>query len=166
MVLLPSWTLILVGDGDEMLALKQLVNQLDLHKQVIFMGMVEPKELLELGKMAWIGINLLEKNSLSYYYSLANKTFDYIQARLPAIHSDFPEYRLLARENKCILLLEKMDSSLFVELIENTWKDYSLYESMLSDTEKAAATYIWEEEEKKLLAPFLIHFPLSSDILQ
>lgn len=166
MVLLPSWTLILAGDGDEIIELKQLVKQLGLNKQVIFKGMIEPGELTELGKMAWIGINLLEKNSLSYYYSLANKTFDYMQARLPAIHIDFPEYRLLAKENKCILLLEKMDSSLLVELIENAWRDTKWYESMLSDTEKAAATYIWEEEEKKLLAPFFFHFPLSRDTLQ
>jgi len=165
MKLLPDWTLILAGDGDKSPELKTLTNQLNLEKQVIFKGMVQANDLINLAKNAWIGINILENTSLSYYYSLANKTFDYFQARLPAIHIDFPEYRLLAEENQNIILLEKMDGKLLAKTIEDTWKDQNLYESMVVAAEEAAKKYTWEEESKKLLVPFATYFPLSNDML-
>lgn len=163
---LPSWTLILAGDGDTSDELKALTKELGLEKQVIFKGMIQPEDLTDIAKHAWIGINLLENNSLSYYFSLANKTFDYIQARLPAIHIDFPEYRLLATENESIALLEKMEVAEFVAIIKNSWKNENLYKEMVHAAEQAAEKYIWEKEEKKLIAEFTTYFPLLRDNVQ
>jgi len=163
---LPTWTLILAGDGDISDELKALTKELGLEKQVIFKGMIQPEALTDIAKDAWIGINLLENNSLSYYYSLANKTFDYLQARLPAIHIDFPEYSILAKENESISLLEKMETADFVAIIENIWKNESLYKDMVRAAERAAEIYIWEKEEKKLIAEFATYFPLLRDNVQ
>lgn len=163
---LPSWTLILAGDGDSSDELKGLTKELGVEKQVIFKGMIQPEKLIDIAKHAWIGINLLENNSLSYYYSLANKTFDYLQARLPAIHIDFPEYRLLAIENESISLLEKMETADFVAIIENIWENESLYRDMVHAAERAAEIYIWEKEEKMLITQFTTYFPLLRDNLQ
>lgn len=166
MVALPTWTLILVGDGDTSGELKTLSKELGLEKQVIFKGMIQPEDLNDIAKNAWIGINLLENNSLSYYYSLANKTFDYFQARLPAIHIDFPEYRLLASENESICLLDKMETADFVAIIKNIWENETQYKNMVLAAEQVAENYVWENEEIKLIAQFGTHFPLLSDNLQ
>jgi glycosyltransferase involved in cell wall biosynthesis len=166
MVELPTWTLILAGDGDTSEELKTLSKELGLEKQVIFKGMIQPEDLIDIAKNAWIGINLLENNSLSYYYSLANKTFDYFQARIPAIHIDFPEYRLLARENESIYLLEKIETADFVAIIKNIWENESLYKNMVQASEQAAEKYVWENEEEKLIAEFATYFPLLRDNLQ
>jgi hypothetical protein len=166
MIALPTWTLILAGDGDTSAELKTLSKELGLEKQVIFKGMIQPEDLIDIAKNAWIGINLLENNSLSYYYSLANKTFDYLQARLPAIHIDFPEYRLLARENESIYLLEKIETADFVAIIKNIWENESLYKNMVQASEQAAEKYVWEKEEEKLIAEFATYFPLLRDNLQ
>ena len=74
-----------------------------LAKKVIFKGYVKPKELPKITAKASIGLNLLENKSLNYYYSLANKAFDYIQAEIPAIHMDFPEYRQLNQTYEVLL---------------------------------------------------------------
>ena len=163
---LPTWTLILAGDGDTSDELKALTKELGLENQVIFKGMIQPEELIDMAKNAWIGINLLENNSLSYYFSLANKTFDYIQARLPAIHIDFPEYRILATENESIALLEKMEVAAFVAIIKNIWENENQYKNMVHAAEQAAESYIWEKEEKKLIAEFATYFPLLRDNVQ
>lgn len=165
MIALPTWTLILAGDGDTSEELKELAKELGLENQVIFKGMIQPEDLIDIAKNAWIGINLLENNSLSYYYSLANKTFDYFQARLPAIHIDFPEYRLLGSENESINLLEKMETADFVAIIKNIWINESQYKNMVHAAEQAAEKYIWEKEEKKLIAEFATYFPLLRDNL-
>ena len=128
--------------------------------------MIQPEDLIYIAKDAWIGINFLENNSLSYYYSLANKTFDYIQARLHAIHIDFPEYRILANENGSITLLEKMKTADFVAIIENIWENESQYKNMVYAAEQAAESFIWEKEEKKLIAEFATYFPLLRDNVQ
>jgi RAB protein geranylgeranyltransferase component A len=143
-----------------------MAKELGLDKQVIFKGMIQPEELTDIAKNAWIGINLLENNSLSYYYSLANKTFDYFQARLPAIHIDFPEYRILASENESISLLEKLEVAAFVAIIKNIWENENQYKNMVHTAEKAAEKYIWEKEEKKLIAEFVTYFPLLRDNVQ
>jgi glycosyltransferase involved in cell wall biosynthesis len=166
MIFLPEWTLILAGEGDKSEELKSLTHYLGLEKRVIFKGMVEPSDLIHLAKEAWISINILENSSLSYYYSLANKTFDYFQAWLPAIHIDFPEYRLLAKENKSICLLDKMDPKRLAQMIEDLWMDQAFYESMVASAAEAAKQYTWEKESKKLLKLFNIYFPLTKDMLQ
>lgn len=163
---LPTWTLILAGDGDTSDELKALTKELGIENQVIFKGMIQPEELIFIAKNAWIGANILENNSLSYYFSLANKTFDYIQARLPAIHIDFPEYRLLAIENESIALLEKMEVAEFVAIIKNIWENENQYKKMVHAAERAAEKYIWEKEEKKLIAEFTTYFPLLRDNVQ
>ncbi len=163
---LPSWTLLLAGDGDTSDELKALTKDLGLENQVIFKGMIQPEELIYMAKDAWIGINILENNSLSYYFSLANKTFDYIQARLPAIHINFPEYRILATENESISLLEKWEVAEFVAIIKNIWENENQYKNMVLAAEQAAEKYIWEKEEEKLIAEFAAYFPLLRDNLQ
>lgn len=52
---------------------------------------VPPSELIAYTKTADCGISLIENISLSYYYSLPNKVFEYAMADVPLIVSNFPE---------------------------------------------------------------------------
>ena len=74
----------LVGEGDLSVKLRELVKSYKLDQKVKFKGYLKPTELPEITAKATIGLNLLENTSLNYYYSLANKAFDYIQAEIPA----------------------------------------------------------------------------------
>jgi glycosyltransferase involved in cell wall biosynthesis len=80
LAMLPSrFHLILAGSGDIEDQLKELAVELGVDSRITFTGWIEPKEIPEYLKIAHIGFNLLESRSVSYYFSLANKTFDYIQ---------------------------------------------------------------------------------------
>ena len=82
----------IAGDGDLAAQLKKQVKALELEKKVQFLGNLKYDELQLITQNAWIGVNLLENESLNYFYSLANKFFDYAHAEIPQIGMQFPEY--------------------------------------------------------------------------
>jgi len=79
------------------------------YKNVIWKGMVLPDDISPLLETAHLGWNLLTGSSLNYYYSLANKTFDYIMHGLPVITMDYPEYRAIIDKYGCGVTLESLD---------------------------------------------------------
>jgi glycosyltransferase involved in cell wall biosynthesis len=140
----------IVGDGLLMDKLRDLVLHADVENKVKFLGYVRPEQLKELTHQATIGINLLQNKGLSYYYSLANKFFDYMHAGVPQLCAPFPEYERINKEYQVALLCECN-----VDAIENTLKsllqDASLYEKLQSNTIKASQVYTWQKEEQKLM---------------
>ena len=81
------------GKGDVLEELVIRAGKLGLQNKVKFLGYVLPAELEEITRNAWIGVNLLENRGLSYYYSLANKFFDYLHAGIPQVTINFPEMK-------------------------------------------------------------------------
>ena len=88
---------------------------------------------------------------LNYYYALPNKLFDYIQARIPVLVSDFPEMAKIVNDYGIGLTVNTSDpvrlASVFKEMLENDGKR-RLWKQNL---EKAAEKLCWEKEEKRLL---------------
>ncbi len=99
---------VLAGEGDLSEQLRALTKELHLEHKVHFEGFVEPGQLKELTATAWVMLNLLENRGLSYYYSLANKFFDGVQAAVPIITMDFPEYHALNEEHEVAYLLSEL----------------------------------------------------------
>lgn len=62
---------------------------------------VPPSDLLQYTASADVGVSLLENVSLSYYYCLPNKLFEYVTCGLPVIVSDFPEMSRFVAEHGC-----------------------------------------------------------------
>lgn len=71
------------------------------NSNIHFMPAVPPNEISFYTSGADIGISLIENTSLSYYYSLPNKFFEYIQCELPLIVSDFPDMSSLINKYEC-----------------------------------------------------------------
>jgi glycosyltransferase involved in cell wall biosynthesis len=67
------------------------------HSNIHFHRQVEHDKIVPLVSDADYGLCLIEKVSLSDYYALPNKFFEYIFAGLPVIASDFPEIKALVR---------------------------------------------------------------------
>jgi glycosyltransferase involved in cell wall biosynthesis len=162
--LLPeTFTLLLVGSGDVELKLRQLVEQENLQNRVHFTGFIPPDQLAQYTEQAWLGLNLLENTGLSYYYSLANKAFDYIQAGLPSVQMDFPEYRALQEEYHTYLLLHALDPQQLASLILALAQAPERYADLVANNHKAAELLNWEEEESRLLE---IYQEISSRLIQ
>lgn len=148
---LPDCTLWLVGDGDRAEALRRQAESMGLTERVRFWGFVPPEELPALSEMAWLGLNLLENRGKSYYFSLANKAFDYIQVGLPSIQMPFPEYRQLNQQYDVFLLLERLEAAELARTIQLLRQQPWLYEQLHLNCLQAARQLTWEWEQTKLL---------------
>lgn len=140
----------LAGEGDLSDDLRIQAQQLAVMDKVKFLGYVQPNDLKIITRMADIGLNLLKNKGKSYYFSLANKTFDYIQAEKPALHSDFPEYQYLNSQYEIGVLICDLSISEIVEAIKRL-SDKDFYTNIQNNCRLAKEKWTWENEEKQLL---------------
>ncbi|MBP7184235.1 MAG: glycosyltransferase [Saprospiraceae bacterium] len=143
-------TLWIIGDGDLLNDLKALSANHQI-ENVKFLGYVYPHELKQLTAKAWLGANLLENKGLNYYYSLANKTFDYMHAGIPMLNMNFPEYKYLNRQFEVAILLDDLRENTLIAAISTLLNNENLYKTMEQNCHKAANAYNWSIEEKKLI---------------
>ena len=140
----------IAGDGDLADVLRNLVQQLNLESRVIFLGMLAPNDLKQCTTQATVGINLLENKGLSYYYSLSNKTFDYIQAHLPAINIAFPEYIKLNEHYETAVLCGDLTEEAILKAIRKILEPET-YKRLQQNCVVAAKDLVWEHEKEHLL---------------
>lgn len=142
----------IAGDGDEMEHIKNSVKELNLEHKIKLLGKKTPAELSKITQQAYIGINLLENRGLSYYYSLGNKTFDYIQAGIPQILIGFPEYIELNKKYNIGVVVEELTIDNICAAIRNLLLDKELYASLQQNCLKARKELCWEYEQQKLIS--------------
>lgn len=151
MVQLPDMELWLAGEGDLSDTLRRQTAALGIEARVRFMGLVKPADLPALTSRAWIGINVLENKGQSYYYSLANKFFDYVQAGTPVLTMDFPEYRALNRQFEVAILLKTLNPEAVITAIRALRDQPDRYASLKQEALKAREQWNWKEEQTALL---------------
>lgn len=147
----PDLDLRVAGEGDRSMALRSMAEASSASDRIYFHGWLQPLELHDWASNAWLGVNLLNKNSDNYYYSLANRTFDFVQAKLPALHMDFPEYKQLIEEYKVGMLLSELSASEIVSAIRMLREDEALYEELQIECERAKAKLVWSLESEKII---------------
>jgi len=141
----------IAGEGDLSESLRMLSKEMNMDDQVQFLGYIQPDALKQITPQATIGFNVLENKGLSYYYSLANKCFDYLQAEVPCICSPFPEYLDLANAHPAFIFAAANEADIRLaikEVIEQPEKYQALREACI----EAKETLNWETEERILLA--------------
>ncbi len=148
---LPEYSLGIAGDGDLLHDLRRMVQQHQLESRVTFYGRLDRMKLNEKAHEAWIGLDLLSDSSASYFYSLSNKTFDYMHAGLPMIQMDFPEYRALHAQFQMGILLSSLDVNALVHAIRKM-EDQAFHEHCQQACRAASAAINWTDEVKILLA--------------
>ena len=147
----PQAELWLVGEGDLSPALRDRAAGKTWQDRIRFWGYRRPEELPAITTQASLGFNLLEDQGLSYYYSLANKTFDYIQEGLPGVHMAFPEYRALDERYDCCYLLDELSVNRLVNLLQDIFDDPATYAHKSANGLRAAGELCWEKEQDALL---------------
>jgi glycosyltransferase involved in cell wall biosynthesis len=142
--------LYICGDGDMLDKLKQMVVQKRLEAKIIFTGYLEPKQLKEVIRKAYAGLLLLRADNLNFYYSLANKFFDYLHAGIPQITINLPEYILLNRQYQVAELIE-LEVQQIVAAANLLLNDAAHYNLLKANTLKARQELNWEKEAEKLV---------------
>ena len=142
----------IIGKGDIENELKILVKKLDLNHKVKFLGFKRPVELKEISRTAFIGYNVSENLGLSYYFSLNNKFFDYVQASLPSVINDFPEYRRYNEETEVGILIKDSSPESIAKACNELLNNRDLYFRLKENCLFAAKKWCWENESPKLIA--------------
>jgi glycosyltransferase involved in cell wall biosynthesis len=143
--------LLICGEGDLLAGLKKQVKAAGLEQRVTFTGYVLPADLDLIARRAFIGIMLLADTGKSYYYSLANKFFDYIHAGIPQLLPDFPEYRALNAHYEVGLFCDLQPDHI-ARALNQLIGDPALHRRLACNCGQARRVLCWQEEEKKLLA--------------
>lgn len=154
MAFVPNAILLILGNGDVIPALKEMVKTLELGNKVLFLPRMPFQELRKYTLLADIGLSLDKDTNLNYRYSLPNKIFDYIHAGIPVLASDLPEVKKIiegygvgriSRGHEPEQLAAVLNEMLLDEGQMKVWKE---------NTKLAAEKLCWEEEEKVLRAVY------------
>ena len=142
----------IAGKGDLEGELKRLSKELGLEHRVEFVGNLLPKDLQLLTNNAWLGLNLLESTSLNYYYSLANKFFDYMHADVPSLNMNFPEYETILSDWPVGKTINQLDAESIANALKDLQTDEKDYNRLKNNCLKAKQAFNWQKESVQLRA--------------
>lgn len=112
---------------------------------------VLPSNLILHTSAADIGISLIENVSLSYYYCLPNKVFEYLMSGLPIIVSNFPDMsKLISKYNSGWTC--NNDYKNFIKLV-NSLSNEEIQEKKKS-VKRISNSIGWHTEESKMMAVY------------
>jgi len=147
MPLIDNARLLIIGDGDIAETLKQMVVNLDISDKVTFTGRLESKKMREYTLSADLGLCLLENKGLSYYYSLPNRIFDYLNAGVQVLASDFPEIRNIVENHRTGQVINHYEPEYLASVMNEMLKNPISNEHFKT----LSKVYCWENEEKVIL---------------
>lgn len=143
--------LLMYGDGNIFEKIKKLIEANQLKEKILLKGKVSPEQLVLITSNAYVGINLVEPQGLNQLYSLANKFFDYIQAGIPQLTMNFPEYKKVNNEYEVAVLINTTEVNEITSALNLLLNNAVLYERLKNNCMRAGEVFVWQEEEKRLL---------------
>lgn len=120
-------------------------------QNVDFHGWVGDGEVRRILSQSTAGIVAL-KATPNYLYSLPIKMFEYMQAGIPVIASNFPEWRMIVEKYDCGILIDPEDPGSIATAIDFIIDNPELARQMGENGKNAVEhKFNWVSEEKKLL---------------
>lgn len=142
--------LLIVGGGDVINILKRMVHENELQDKVIFRPRQSYEELFNLTCIADLGLTLDKDTNINYRYSLPNKLFDYIQARIPIIATALPEIQKIIEEYKIGDFIPDHDPEKIAKKINKILANQELMSQWKKNVNFAASQLNWEIEGQQL----------------
>jgi glycosyltransferase involved in cell wall biosynthesis len=124
------------------------------HANIHFHPAVPPEDVMTFCSSADVGVFLVGRPCLSYYYCLPNKLFEFLLSGIPCLVSDFPDMGKVVRESGAGWT-SPVELAPALEFINN------LTRTEVEDKRRAALTsrtrYGWEIEEDNIVAAYRLH---------
>jgi len=137
-----SVSVVFLGYGEKANILEQLSAK---HYNVHVHEAVPHDQVVSIAKSADFGLCLIENVSLSDYFSLPNKLFEYVFAEIPVLASDFPDISYFVNRHKLGLCV-----SLDVDSIAQGFEKICNNELHFSIDAKELVEYGWNAQANKL----------------
>lgn len=145
---LKNYLFVIVGDGDILIDLKNLVQKKSLENNVKFLGRITPSKLKEITPKTHLGLSIEEDLGLNYHYALPNKIFDYIHANVPVLVSDLPEMKQIVLTYKIGEIVTDRNPKKLAIQIEQILNSNQTF--LKENLEKATQELRWKNEEETL----------------
>ena len=147
---LPNCILVVLGDGEYREYFQSVVKEKKLNDKVIFFGKVKQDELLKYTSGADIGLAIIENLSLSYYYALPNKMFEYIYCGLPVIASNLPQMKQITDKYNVGMIVHEENKEEIVMAINTLVQDKEVRSKLAYNCKIASLELNWQIEIQKL----------------
>lgn len=143
--------LVLLGEGKEKDSLKELSSELNLSNRIYFLDEVPHSELIKYTVCADIGLCLIKNSGKSFYWSTPNKMFEYIQAGVPQLASNFPEISKVVKDNIVGKVVDPSDCKIISETLNIMLNDRGMLGDMKENCKNVEQKYSWESIEEELV---------------
>lgn len=141
-----------VSPGFEKNLFEYLLQTPGLQGRVFHKAPVYGPELLTWTASADLGVAPILNSHNSYYHSLPNKLFEYIQAEVPSATSDFPEMKAIVEGYEVGFTFDPDDADALAQKIEDYFADSERMDQYRQNNRRAKQELNWENEQGKLLA--------------
>jgi glycosyltransferase involved in cell wall biosynthesis len=143
--------LVIVGDGNFMAQLKELIQKYRVEDKVELKGMLPPGDLRSYAENAALGVALAEMEGVNQYHALPNKFLDYIHAALPQVTMNYPEYSKINAVYKVAVLVKELSVSEVARALKEALSNNDLLIELRQNCLVAREKFNWQQEEKKLI---------------
>lgn len=149
----PNIKLIVGGKGDYLNSLKNLVNKLELNRNVEFTGYLSEDEKVELLAKSWLFITMAEKEGWGITVIEANAV------KTPAIGSDVPGLRDSIIDGETGILVPLGDSQKLAEKIRDVISDTALLKKLSENAFNWSKRFSWDNSADYFLEKVKFWYP-------
>ena len=143
--------LMIIGGGDVLPLLKQMVVDLHIEDRVRFLPRMPYTSMMAYTQLAELGFVLDKDTNLNYRFCLPNKLFDFIQAGVPIVASNLVEVGKIIRKNDIGLFIPDHDPKSIAATIREGLKDQECRARWQQGLALAAEELCWENEQQTLM---------------
>ena len=146
---IPDVHFVILGEGEFGAKFKAFAESKSYSERIHFMGAVQHSELLKYTAGADLGLALIENISISYYYALPNKLFEYIMAGIPLLSSNLPQMKNIIDIYDVGRYVDAENIPDIILLLKEMLHDDALMETYRLNCYRAAKELNWENEFSK-----------------
>jgi len=146
-----SVSLLIVGDGDQFMFLKEKVSILGLTDRIKIIPKCPWYTLMRYTRSADAGLSLDKNSNLNYQFSLPNKLFEYISAGIPVIATDLQEISKIINEFNCGILISEPSPVAISNAIISLRDNRELLIRLKHNSVTASKSVNWENESLKVV---------------
>jgi len=150
LVQLPDTDFVILGGGVYRRKYEEEAKKLNVQDRTHFLGAIKHEDLINYTAGADIGLALIENISLSYYYALPNKLFEYIIAEVPVLVTELPQMEEIVKEYNVGEILQDETTDGLSNVLARMFNQKDILQNYKVNCTKAAKELNWEVEFNKV----------------
>ena len=152
--LVDGCVLVVIGHGDHRRVLEDEVARTGRGAIVRFLGPVPHHEMVRWCASADVGTACIKNVSMSYFYALPNKVFEYLMAGLPVVVSDFPDMAEVVTRYDVGAVCDPADPRSIATALRAVLDDPDANERYRRNAGRAAEECNWAVEQQILMGMY------------